>query len=87
MIDPEHKQPLLTQKQILAVCVSQVVVGLFIIFMVGTFMHYYFPVSGDYGVHFEGLILGVLVALHLNRVAHVWRELVSRREEEEDVQE
>jgi len=82
LIEPEHRPPLLTHNQIISLVVGQLLVGIFIIFMGGTILHYYFPVSGDYGVYIEGIILGVLVVVHVNRVAQVYREAIRRREDE-----
>lgn len=55
--------------------------GLFIIFMAGTILHYYLPVSGAYGVYIEGVLLGVIVALHVNKVINMYHETCRREGE------
>lgn len=70
---PNVPTPPLTQKERIALAVSQLFVGLCIIFVAGTILHHYLPVPGTYGVLFEGLVLGIVVVLHVNRVAEVYQ--------------
>jgi len=74
LIDPPHSPQPLSFKQRIALAVSQTAIGLFIIFMAGTILHYYVPVSGPYGVHIEGVLLGIFTVLHFRRVLQVWWE-------------
>lgn len=71
-MDPENDLPKLSQNQRVALFVSQLLIGLFIIFMAGAILHRYLPMPGAYGVHVEGLFLGVIVALHVKRVILVY---------------
>ena len=73
MIDPEHERPPLSEKQRVALAVSQLVIGLFIILMAGTILHHYLPFPGDYGVHLEGVLIGIFVVLHIKRVLVVYQ--------------
>ncbi len=72
MIDPEHKPPILSENQRIALAVSQLLIGIFIIFMAGTILHHYIPLPGVYGVYFEGILLGIMVILHGNRVLDLY---------------
>lgn len=81
MIDPEHFPPILTKKQRIALFFSQLFIGLFIIFMAGAILHHYLPMPGTYGVHYEGIFLGVIVVLHVKRVLEVYEE-TGRTEDE-----
>lgn len=75
MTDPPNvPTPPLTQKQRIALFFSQLFIGLFIIFMSGTILHDYLPMPGSYGVHIEGIFLGVIVVLHLKRTFDVYEE-------------
>ena len=74
MTDPPNvPTPPLSENQRIALAVSQLLIGLFIIFMAGTILHHYLPLPGDYGVHFEGIFLGVVVVLHLGRVVEAYK--------------
>jgi len=73
MIDPEHDTPPLSEKQRVALAVSQFVIGLFIILMAGTILHHYLPFPGEYGVHWEGILIGIFVVLHVKRVAYLYQ--------------
>jgi len=74
VIDPPNNPPPLSSKQRISLVIGQTFIGLFIIFMAGTILHYYVPVSGPYGVHIEGVLLGIFTVLHLRRVLQVWWE-------------
>ena len=70
---PNFPTPPLTQGQKITLAVSQLFVGFCIIFVAGTILHNYMPVPGYYGVDFEGLVLGIVVVLHIKRVAAVYQ--------------
>ena len=74
MTDPPSSPPPLSENQALALAVSQLLIGLFIIFMAGTILHHYVPVSGPYGVYIEGILLGIMVIIHGNRVLEIYEK-------------
>jgi hypothetical protein len=69
-----QETPPLNQNQRIALAVSQLLIGIFIIFMAGTILHHYIPLPGASGVYFEGIFLGIVVVLHVKRVLAVYEE-------------
>lgn len=75
MTDPPNvPTPPLSLNQRIALAVSQLLMGIFIIFMAGTILHHYMPLPGAFGVYVEGIILGILVILHGNRVLEAYEK-------------
>lgn len=74
MTDPPSSPPPLIENQRIALAVSQLLIGIFIIFMAGTILHHYIPLPGAFGVYFEGIFLGIVVVLHGNRVLELYEK-------------
>lgn len=65
---------LLSHKEKIIICCSHMAVVIFVVFMVGTLLHYYIPIEGSYGIHIEGVMLGAALIFGTRKCLSIMKD-------------